>query len=188
MFSTTALADNWSNKSGKVGIGANNTLGGTQGLQIRYGATSAVGLQATIGLSNSSASVDDGDTVTTAQNLGFGVAATYKVIKAKTASGSLVASLDYHQNKTGFVTEDTEGGLQNSDTIIGLGFQGEVFLAKKFSIHSKVGLTIDSYNAPEAGAAEGYGDDETDDDNDYSGTAINLGGGLIGGAGFTVWF
>jgi hypothetical protein len=188
MFSTTAMADNWSNKSGEVGIGANNTLGGTQGLQIRYGASSALGLQATVGMFNSSASVDDGDTVNTVQNLGVGVAGTYKIIKAKTASGSLVGSVDYHQYKAGAVTDDYEGGLQNSDLILGLGFQGEVFLAKKFSIHSKVGLTFDSFNGPEADAYEGYGDDDTDDDNDYSGMAINLGGGLIGGAGFTVWF
>lgn len=187
-FSSTAMADNWSNKSDEVGIGANTTLGGTQGLQIRYGATSAATLQATIGLSNSTASVDDGDTISTAQNLGVGVAATYKIIKAKTASGSLVGSVDYHQYKFGSITDDAEGGLQNTDLILGVGFQGEVFLAKKFSIHSKVGLTFDSFNGAEADAFEGYGDDDTDDDNDYSGMAINLSGGLIGGAGFTVWF
>jgi hypothetical protein len=188
MFSGTAMADNWANKSGDIGIGANNTLGGTQGIQIRYGVNPAMGLQMTLGMANLSGSVDDGDTVSTAQMIGVGVAATYKVIKAKTASGSLVGSIDYHQTKVGAVSESYEGGLQNSDMIFGLGFQGEVFLAKKFSLHSKVGLTFDPYNGADADAYEGYGDDDTSDDNDYSGMGMTLGGGLIGGAGFTVWF
>ena len=188
MFSGTAMADNWANKSGKTGIGANSTLGGTQGLQVRYGVNSGTALQLTVGYGSSTASVDDGDNIQMTQDLGVGVAATYKIIKAKTAAGSLVGSVDYHQSKVGAESKNYEGGLENSDLILGLGFQGEVFLAKKFSLHSKVGLTFDQFNAPEAGAAEGYGDDETDDDNDYSGMAINLGGGLIGGAGFTVWF
>ena len=188
MTSTTAFAENWSNKSGEIGIGANTTLGGTQGFQVRYGTSSKVALQATVGLASSTASVDDGDTISSFQNLGIGVAATYKVIKAKTAAGSLVGSVDYHQTKIGTETDSAEGGLQNNDLILGLGFQGEVFLAKKFSIHSKVGLTFDPYNGAEADAFEGYGDDETSDDNDYTGMAMNLSGGLIGGAGFTVWF
>ena len=188
MFSGTAMAENWANKSGKTGIGANNTLGGTQGLQLRYGVNAGTGLQMTVGYSSTSASVDDGDNIQNSQVLGVGVAATYKIIKAKTAAGSLVGSVDYHQFKLGAESDNFEGGVENSDLILGLGFQGEVFLAKKFSIHSKVGLTFDQFNAPEADAAEGYGDDETKDDNDYSGMAINLGGGLIGGAGFTVWF
>ncbi|MEC8192374.1 MAG: hypothetical protein VX944_06070 [Myxococcota bacterium] len=188
MTSTTAFAENWSNKSGDIGIGANTTLGGTQGFQVRYGTSSKVALQATVGLASSTASVDDGDTISSFQNLGIGVAATYKVIKAKTAAGSLVGSVDYHQTKIGTETDSAEGGLQNNDLILGLGFQGEVFLAKKFSIHSKVGLTFDPYNGAEADAFEGYGDDETSDDNDYTGMAMNLSGGLIGGAGFTVWF
>ena len=188
MTSTTAFAENWSNKSGDIGIGANTTLGGTQGFQVRYGTSSKVALQATVGLASSTASVDDGDTISSFQNLGIGVAATYKVIKAKPAAGSLVGSVDYHQTKIGTETDSAEGGLQNNDLILGLGFQGEVFLAKKFSIHSKVGLTFDPYNGAEADAFEGYGDDETSDDNDYTGMAMNLSGGLIGGAGFTVWF
>ena len=188
MTSTTALANNWSNKSGDIGIGANTTLGGTQGLQVRYGTSSAVSLQGTLGLASSTASVDGGDTIGSYQNLGIGLAATYKIIKAKTAAGSLVGSVDYHQTRFGSKTDSAEGGVQNSDFILGLGFQGEVFLAKKFSIHSKVGLTLDPYNGSEAEGFEGYGDDETSDDNDYAGMAINLSGGLIGGAGFTVWF
>jgi len=188
MTSTSALAGNWSNKSGDIGIGANTTLGGTQGIQFRYGTSPAAALQATIGLASSTESVDGGDTVSSDQILGIGLAATYKIIKAKTAAGSLVGSVDYHQTRIGTQTNNSEGGVQNTDLILGLGFQGEVFLAKKFSIHSKVGLTFDPYNGADADAFEGYGDDETSDDNDYAGMAVNLGGGLIGSAGFTVWF
>ena len=189
MISGTALAgDNWANKSGDVGVGANLTLSGVQGLQVRYGINPALGVGLTVGMINSSASTDDGDTTATEQAMGLGVAATYKVVKAKTASGSLVVGADYASYKAGTVTDDYDGGTAVSDLRLGLGFQGEVFLAKKFSLHSKVGLTYDAFDASEAGAAEGYGDDDTDDNNDYAGSSITLGGGILAGAGFTVWF
>jgi hypothetical protein len=116
------------------------------------------------------------------------VAGTYKVVKAKTASGSIVLAADYVSAKTGLITDNYEGGTAVSDMRLGLGFQGEVFLAKKFSLHSKVGLTYDAFDGSEADAVEGYGDDKTDDDNDYAGSTIALGGGILAGAGFTVWF
>jgi hypothetical protein len=74
------------------------------------------------------------------------------------------------------------------DMRIGLGLLGEVWLAKKFSLYSKVGLSIDPVS--EAEFADEIGDPEDDAlrNVDYSGMDIALGGGLIGGAGFTVWF
>jgi hypothetical protein len=189
MISGTALAnDNWANKSGDVGVGANMTLSGVQGLEVRYGISPVMGVGLTAGMINSTASVDDGDTMATGQLLALGVAGTYKVVKAKTASGSLVLGADYVSSKSGSVTEDYEGGIGTTDLIFGLGFQGEVFLAKKFSLHSKVGLTYDAFDAADAGAGEGYGDDDTDDNNDYAGSTITLAGGILAGAGFTVWF
>jgi len=190
MISGTALAnDNWANKKGDVGVGADLTLGGVQGLQVRYGINPAMGVGLTVGMINASASTDDGDNIATSQTLGLGVAGTYKVVKAKTASGSLVLSADYRAQDIGWVNSDgDEGGLKNSDVVLGLGFQGEVFLAKKFSLHSKVGLTYDAYDGVNAGAFEGYGEDKTDDDNDYAGSTITLAGGFLAGAGFTVWF
>ena len=188
MISSTAFADNWANKSGEVGVGANMTLSGVQGLEVRYGVNPAMGGGLTVGMINSTASTDDGDTTATSQLMGVGVAGTYKVVKAKTASGSLVLGADYVSSKTGTLTDDYEGGVATTDLILGLGFQGEVFLAKKFSLHSKVGLTYDAYDASEAGAGEGYGDDDTDDNNDYAGSSITLAGGILAGAGFTVWF
>jgi hypothetical protein len=189
MISGTALAgDNWANKSGDVGVGANLTLSGVQGLQVRYGINPAMGVGLTVGMINSTASTDDGDTTATEQVMALGVAGTYKVVKAKTASGSIVLGADYVSAKSGTLTDDYDGGTAVSDMRLGLGFQGEVFLAKKFSLHSKVGLTYDAFDASEAGAAEGYGDDDTDDNNDYAGSSITLGGGILAGAGFTVWF
>jgi hypothetical protein len=190
MISGTALAnENWANKSGDVGVGANMTLSGVQGLEVRYGINPAMGVGLTVGMNNSTASTDGGDNVGTSQAIGLGVAGTYKVIKAKTASGSVVLSADYRSQANGWINEDEdEGGLEHSDVVLGLGFQGEVFLAKKFSLHSKVGLTYDAFDSVNAGAYEGYGEDKTDDDNDYSGASITLGGGILAGAGFTVWF
>jgi hypothetical protein len=186
LFSGTAMAnDNAANKDGVVGLGADATLGGTQGLQVRYGASPVLGLQATLGYASTNHSIDDGDSGETASTVGFGFGGTYKIVKAKTASLSGLASLDYHSSKAGSYTEDDEGsGLKTTDMVFGLGLQGEVFLAKKFSLHSKVGLAINPYD----NNTDSYGDAEYDDDNDYAGTDIYLGGGLIGSAGFTVWF
>lgn len=189
MISGTALAnDNWANKSGDVGVGANMTLSGVQGLEVRYGVNPAMGVGLTVGMINSTASTDDGDTTATGQIMALGVAGTYKVVKAKTASGSIVLGADYVSTKSGTVTDDYEGGVAATDLVFGLGFQGEVFLAKKFSLHSKVGLTYDAFDAADAGGGEGYGDDDTDDNNDYAGANITLAGGILAGAGFTVWF
>jgi hypothetical protein len=189
MISGTALAnENWANKSGDVGVGANLTLSGVQGLQVRYGINPKMGVGLTVGMINSTASTDGGDSTATGQVMALGVAGTYKVVKAKTASGSIVLAADYVSAKTGLITDNYEGGTAVSDMRLGLGFQGEVFLAKKFSLHSKVGLTYDAFDGSEADAVEGYGDDKTDDDNDYAGSTIALGGGILAGAGFTVWF
>ncbi|MGB0638098.1 MAG: hypothetical protein ACPGTU_02125 [Myxococcota bacterium] len=188
LFSGTAIAaDNAANKAGVVGLGADATLGGTQGLQVRYGVNPALGLQLTLGYASTNNSEDDGDSGVTSSDLGVGVGGTYKIIKAKTASLSGLASLDYHSNKAGaYSTADEDGsGLKTTDMAFGLGLQGEVFLAKKFSLHSKVGLTINPYGTE----CDEYGDNaECAGDPDYSGTDISLGGGLIGSAGFTVWF
>jgi hypothetical protein len=187
LFSGTAMAnDNAANKAGAVGLGADATLGGTQGLQVRYGVNPAVGLQMTLGYASSNQSIDDGDSGVTASLMGVGFGGTYKIIKAKTASLSGLASLDYHSVKAGaYSTADEDGsGLKTTDMILGLGLQGEVFLAKKFSLHSKVGLAINPYD----NNTDSYGDADYDDDNDYSGMDVSLGGGLIGSAGFTVWF
>ena len=189
MISGTALAnENWANKSGDVGVGANMTLSGVQGLEVRYGINPAMGVGLTVGMINSTASTDDGDSTATGQIMALGMAGTYKVVKAKTASGSIVLGADYVSTKSGSVTDDYEGGVAATDLVFGLGFQGEVFLAKKFSLHSKVGLTYDAYDGADAGAGEGYGDDDTDDNNDYAGSTIALAGGILAGAGFTVWF
>ena len=67
MISSTAFADNWANKSGEVGVGANMTLSGVQGLEVRYGVNPAMGVGLTVGMINSTASTDHGDTTATSQ-------------------------------------------------------------------------------------------------------------------------
>jgi len=189
-------ADNWANKEGVAGIGAASTLGGTQGLQLRYNLSPAMGLQTTFGFSSSGQSDDGGKTGTRQSATGVALGAHYKIIKAKTASLSFLGSFDYQTAKDAVIDAE-ETGTKYSDLVFGLGFQGEVWLAKKFSLHTKVGLSIDPYGAGDIGeayttaeAAEGESDEGGEEaaGPEYAGLDLGLGGGLIAGAGFTVWF
>ena len=187
-------AENWANKEGVVGLGAAATLGGTQGLQVRYNITPAMGVQTTFGLSSSGQSVDGGETGVRQSAMGIGLGAHYKVIKAKTASMSVLGSFDYQSAKAAVIAAD-ETGTKFSDMVFGLGLQGEVFLAKKFSFHTKVGLSIDPYGAGDVGEAYTTADAADDADGgeeadgpEYAGMDLGIGGGLLAGAGFTVWF
>ncbi len=196
-LSGSALAaDNWANKEGVVGLGAAATLGGTQGLQVRYNITPALGVQTTFGVHSSGQSTDGGETGVRQSATGVALGAHYKIIKAKTASLSLLGSFDYQTAKDAVIGVD-ETGTKYSDNVFGLGLQGEVWLAKKFSLHTKVGLSIDPYGAGDVG--EAYTTAEAAEDADaeggeeaegpeYAGMDLGIGGGLLAGAGFTVWF
>ena len=189
-------ADNWANKKGVAGIGAASTLGGTQGLQLRYNLSPKAGLQTTFGVSSSGQSDDGGKTGTRQSATGIALGGHYKIIKAKTAALSLLGSFDYQTAKDAVIDAE-ETGTKYTDAIFGLGLQGEVWLAKKFSLHTKVGLSIDPYGAGDIGEAyttaeaegdaEGEGGEEASGP-EYAGMDIGLGGGLLAGAGFTVWF
>ena len=194
-LSGTALAaENWANKKGTAGIGAGSTLAGTQGLELRYNVSPLIGLQAVYGFASSGQSDDGGKTGTRQSASGFGLSADYKIIKAKTAALSTLVSFDYQTAKDAVIDAE-ETGTKYSDSVFGLGFKGEVWLAKKFSIFSRVGLSIDPYGAGDVGkayttaeAAEEDDGGEEADGPDYAGIDIGLGGGLLAGAGFTVWF
>ena len=189
-------AENWANKKGTVGIGAGSTLAGTQGLELRYNATPTLGFQAIYGFSSSGQSADGGKTGVRQSSAGFGLSGDYKVIKAKTAALSALASFDYQTAKD-IVIDAEDTGTKYSDVILGLGFKGEVWLAKKFSLFTRVGLSIDPYGEGDVGKAYSSADSDSDSDADggdeaegpeYKGMNIGLGGGLLAGAGFTVWF
>ena len=187
-------AENWANKKGTVGIGAGSSLAGTQGLELRYNATPTLGFQAIYGFASSGQSVDGGNSGARQSSTGIGISADYKVIKAKTAALSALVSFDYQSAKDAIIDAE-ETGTKYSDAIFGLGFKGEVWLAKKFSIFSRVGLSVDPYGAGDIGEAYTSAESDAEDDGgeeaegpEYAGMDIGLGGGLLAGAGFTVWF
>ena len=116
------------------------------------------------------------------------------MIKAKTAALSGLVSFDYQTAKDAVIDAE-ETGTKYSDLVFGLGVKGEVWLAKKFSIFSRVGLSIDPYGAGDVGEAYTSAESDAEDEGgeeaegpDYAGMDIGLGGGLLAGAGFTVWF
>jgi hypothetical protein len=194
LSSSAFAAENWANKEGVVGLGAATTLGGTQGLQVRYNISPAMGAQTTFGFSSSGQSMDGGKTGARQSAMGLGLGVHYKIIKAKTASMSVLGSFDYQSAKDAMIDAE-ETGTKYSDIVFGLGLQGEVFLAKKFSIHTKVGMSIDTYGAGDVGeayttaeAADDAEGGEEADGPDYRGMDLGLSGGLLAGAGFTVWF
>ena len=194
-LSGSALAgENWANKKGTVGIGAGASLAGTQGLELRYNATPTLGFQAIYGFHSSGQSVDGGKSGVRQSSAGFGLSGDYKVIKAKTAALSGLVSFDYQTAKDAVIDAE-ETGTKYSDLVFGLGVKGEVWLAKKFSIFSRVGLSIDPYGAGDVGEAYTSAESDAEDEGgeeaegpDYAGMDIGLGGGLLAGAGFTVWF
>jgi len=187
-------AENWANKSGTVGLGAGSSLAGTQGLELRYNATPALGIQAIYGFHSSGQSVDGGKSGARQSSTGIGLSADYKIIKAKTAAMSTLVSFDYQTAKDSVIDAE-ETGTKYSDLVFGLGLKGEVWLAKKFSIFSRVGLSLDPYGAGDIGEAYTSAESDAEDDGgeevegpEYAGMDIGLGGGLLAGAGFTVWF
>ena len=189
-FTSTAHAgENWSNKSNTAGLGAGSSLAGTQGLELRYNVTPALGLQAIYGFQSSGQSADGGDTGARQSQMGVGVSLDYKIIRAKSAAMSVLASFDYQTAKDAVIGKE-ETGTKYSDMVYGVGLKGEVWLAKKFSLHSRVGLTVDRYNAGDVGEAYTTGSSGGGGGNrsEYAGIDIGLGGGLLAGAGFTVWF
>ena len=191
MAGSAHASDVWANKEGTFGLGADSTLGGVQGLSARYHVMPELGLLMTLGYANSARKLERNNVEgkSSASQLGLGLYGSYKVVKAKTASLSGLLGLDIaHEgsNTDDGINDPVESSVM--DIGVGLGVLGEVWLAKKFSLFTKVGLTLDPVGKAEF--TEEIGDPEADANKNinYSGMDMSLGGGLIGGAGFTVWF
>lgn len=186
MLASTSVAQegtmpDWADKTGGFGVGAETTMGGTNGLNLRYYVSNMFGLQLTFGMliSNTTVAVDGGDDIETGiTGLGFGIYGSYKLAYWQRGSLSAIAGIDIH------TLGITDGGDDPSgtDILLGLGLQGEVFLSQYFSVFGQVGIRIDF-----------IGEDEVEGSSlspnvDTSGIDLSLGGDLLGAFGFTVWF
>ena len=191
MAGSAQASDVWANKEGVVGLGADSTLGGIQGLSARYNVMPELGLLLTLGYANSARKLERNNVEgkSHASQLGLGLYGSYKFIKAKTASMSGLLGLDLaHEGSStdDGINDPVESSIM--DVGVGLGLLGEVWVAKKFSLFTKVGLSLDPVGKAEF--TEEIGDPEADANKNisYGGMDMTLGGGLFGGAGFTVWF
>lgn len=179
----------WADKTGGFGVGAETTLGGTNGLNLRYFVSNALGLQLTFGLNLSSrtTAVDDADdTVVSLSAIDFGLYGSYKLAYWQRGHLSAILGVDIQMASmsTDADGDDGDSDASGTDILIGLGLQGEVFLSQYFSVFGQVGLRLDfiGENEPEGGSVTLI------DDEDTTGIDVGVRGDLLGAFGFTVWF
>lgn len=185
-WSQEGTMPDWADKSGGFGVGAETTLGGTNGLNLRYYINNAFGLQLTFGMLISSVTTDvdgdDADTSTKITGLGFGFYGMYKLAYWQRGSLSAILGLDIQTLGTTVTVGDNDSDSSGTDILLGLGLMGEVFLSQYFSVFGQVGIRLDF-----------IGEDEVtysgvEENKDTSGIDLTLGGDLLGAFGFTVWF
>ena len=185
-WSQEGTMPDWADKTGGFGVGAETTIGGTNGLNFRYYITNAFGLQLTFGINLLSTTTDvdcdDNDSSLSKTGLGFGFYGMYKLAYWQRGSLSGILGLDIQTASTTTTVGDTDSDSSGTDILLGLGLMGEVFLSQYFSVFGQVGLRLDF-----------IGEDEVEDgsvleNKDTSGIALDLGGDLLGAFGFTVWF
>ncbi len=193
MISASASAQegtmpDWADKTGGFGVGAETTLGGTNGLNLRYFVSNAMGLQLTFGLNLASTTtdVDDADdTVISASSIDFGLYGSYKLAYWQRGHLSAILGVDIQMASASVDADGDDADTDDSatDILIGLGLQGEVFLSQYFSVFGQVGLRLDfiGENEPEGGVMTAV-------DEDTSGIVASVRGDLLGAFGFTVWF
>lgn len=202
LFSATAFAQegtapDWANKNGAVGLGANTTLGGVNGLEIRTYISPLFGLSATVGMYTGSQTTDpDGDDnnqTDSATEFRFGLYGSYKLAywqrgHLSVIFGGDIVSLSTSTDYESSAMEDVDAS--GTDILLGLGMQGEYFPTQYLSLHAEVGLQLDFIGPDEVTGSGGYGNSITNtaDNTEYSGITVDISGDLWGAAGFTVWF
>lgn len=200
--SATAQEQDWADKGGAFGVGANTTLGGTNGINIRTYVTPQFGIHATFGMRFATATVEPEDVSGAETNYSmtefdFGLYGSYKL--AYWQRGHLSAMFGGDVQAFSETTEPPVGDdIERSSTniVVGLGILGEYFPTQYLSLFAQGGFTLDFMtdddltcfraDAGECASASGITGDP--DVLDLSGIGLDLTGDLWGSAGFTVWF
>lgn len=188
---TASAQDNdWSDKSGTVGLGVDSAIGGSTGLSVRYFVNEAFGLELIFGgdVTSRKATPNGGtESSTSSSRFDISLLAEYNIGVSRQATLSAYGGLGL-----GLVSSNTEPAPATAtvdsytDISFELGLRGEVWLYKFFSIYARGGVMID----PVSDAEAEFGQAETAADQIDSG-GMNLGlfrGQLLGSAGFTFWF
>ncbi len=177
----------WANKNGAFGLGANTTLGGVNGINLRTYIGPLFGLHLTLGFSwgNTTATQDNIETSTSSFRFQTGIYGSYKLAYWQRGHLSLLFGVDIVSLSNSVDVAGTTTDESGVDILLGLGFFGEWFPTQYLSLFAAAGFRIDF-----------IGSDEVDGDSiinneegvDYSGAQIDMYGQLFGQAGFTVWF
>lgn len=189
-WSQEGTMPDWADKSGGFGVGAETTLGGVNGLNLRYYINNAFGLQLVFGMfmHNETVDVDGGDDTTSKQTgLGFGFYGMYKLAYWQRGHLSGILGLDIATYSQTTSVGDNDDESSGTDILLGLGLMGEVFLSQYFSVFGQVGLRLDFIGEDEVECSSTYGCSYMEN-KDTSGIDIRLSGDLLGHFGFTVWF
>ena len=193
----------WANKAGAVGVGANTTLGGSNGLNIRTWITPVFGIQGTIGMKFASGTtevedVDDSAVDFSMTEFDFGLYGLYKLAYWQRGSLAVIFGGDVQtfSESTDAAGSDNDTDRSSTNFVIGVGIQGEYFPTQYLSLFAQAGFVLDFLNDDdldcqrfESGqCASSVSMPSTSDGYDLSGIGLGLSGDLWGSAGFTVWF
>jgi hypothetical protein len=177
-------AVDWANKKGSFGLGANTTLGGVHGLNIRTYIGPSFGLLATLGFGFTSESNNTAgaELDRTTRALEVGLYGAYKLANWQRGHLSVIFGVDIVNLS---LSDETMGmTFDSSATTVGLGsgFTGEYFFNQYLSAFASVGLVADLAGPPEVAVENGQPVE------DVSGFELGLSADLWGQAGFTIWF
>jgi hypothetical protein len=170
----SAQDGDWADKNGAIGIGANVNLGGSAGLHFRTYFSDYFGIMGTFGLGYATAGNDN------IFGLDAGIYAMLKVAPFDVGHISLLFGADFIYRR------DNNGGgpmvppSEDLGFLGALGLMGEWFPMQHFSFFASAGLRLGFVQNQGVGA---FGLVVSGD-----GFALDLGAGLWGQAGFTVWF
>ena len=173
----------WANKNGAFGIGANTTLGGSNGLNIRTYVTPQFGLHATIGFELESIDVGDGAQTSSETAFQIGLHGAYKLAYWQRGHLSAIFGVDVQTLSLSDEFMGTTSEASATDILIGVGAMGEWFPTQYLSLFLQVGLSLDFI-----GEDELVGGDQIVSNPDQSGIILDLSAQPLGMAGFTVWF
>lgn len=188
-FGQEGTMPDWANKNGAVGVGANTTIGGANGLSFRTYVSPLFGIQGTIGIGLESFSIDpttlDGDEFTVSvTTIAVGAYGAYKIAYWQRGSLAALFGADV-QSLSAVFNGDADTDTSSTNVVLGLGLQGEWFPTQYLSLYAQGGLRMDFLNEDDVIGVEVA---NASPPGAVTGVDLLRGDDLFGTAGFTVWF
>jgi len=222
-FAQAQLNEDWLDKDMAFGIGAGSTLGDAPlpGLSLRFYPVEVFGLELVFGGRTSKRTVQEQasqanplggpEFVARESQLALSLFGDFRFLRSNRSALSGYAGFGIVNDGIRGTFTQSAGGApvavkatdSYTDVLIELGLRGELFLYKYFSIHGRLGLTIDPYADgeadfpgpgcaafPECGLDDPTNPQPVVDTTDYGGVDINFfqRANFLGSFGFTAWF